>query len=110
TFRIDLFTTSNTLPKTTLSNARESALHHSQDLAVVVALVEEKFFGVRTGGAIGDVLRRILIYCAAVLLGARNRTAQLLLPGFEFLFNMLQLLLVHRKYFAARRPLLTTLS
>src|ERR1035441_842999 len=40
---IDLFATGNTLSETAFSNASERAIHHVQELPVVVALTEEEF-------------------------------------------------------------------
>src|ERR1700684_3898077 len=58
---IDFFATGDTFAEATLPDARQSALDHLQKLTVVIALVKQELFGVRAGGAVGDVLRRIFI-------------------------------------------------
>src|SRR6185369_12181746 len=55
---IDLVSAVNALSEGSLAYSIERALHHLQRLSLVAALVEEKFFRVGTGRAIGDVLRR----------------------------------------------------
>src|SRR5882762_10829718 len=92
---IDLFTAGDALAEGGCTDAIERALDHSQELAFVVALVEEELLGVGVGGLVGDVLRVLAVGGAAILLGARDYLAQLLLPLFEPLLERLQLLLVH---------------
>ena len=58
------------LAEAAFADARQRSLDHLQELPLIVALAEEKLFGVGTGGAVGDVLRRILIGGAPVGLGA----------------------------------------
>src|SRR5271169_5313463 len=77
---IDLFAAVDALAEAAFADARQRFLHHLQKLPLVVALAEEKFFGVGTGGAIGDILRRVFVGGAAVGLSARHRTPQILLP------------------------------
>ena len=60
-----------------------SLIDHLQELPLIVALAEEKFFGVGAGRAIGNVLGRIFVSGAAVGLGAGDRAAQFLLPRFK---------------------------
>jgi citrate lyase synthetase len=71
------------LTEAAFANSQQSALYHLQELAIVVALAEEKLFGVGTGGAVGNILRGVFVGGAAVGLGAGNRTAQILLPGLK---------------------------
>lgn len=92
---IDLLAAGDAFAKAALANARQRALDHLQQLAVVVALMKEKFLGVRTGRAVGDVLRRILIDRAPVLLRTRDHAAQLVLPRLQPLFESFQLLFIH---------------
>ncbi len=79
---INLFAAGNAFSETTFTNARQGSFDHVEQLAIVVALAEEKFFGVRAGGTIGDILRGLFIGCATVLLVARHHVAQFLLPHF----------------------------
>src|SRR5580658_1357723 len=73
---VDLFAAVDAFAKAAFANAGQRPLDHLQQLPLVVALAEQKLFGVRTGGAVGNVLRRIFIGRAAVGLGARYRAAQ----------------------------------
>src|SRR4051812_36705897 len=57
--------------------------------------MEEELFGIRVCGLVCDVLRVLTVRGAAVLLGARDYLAELLLPLFKPLFETLQLLLIH---------------
>lgn len=84
---IDLFAAGDTLAEATLTNAGERALDHLQELAVVVALVKQKFLIVGAGGLVGDILRGIFVCAAAVLLRSGNHFAQLLLPGLKPFFE-----------------------
>src|SRR5437667_8583795 len=72
----------DTFPKVALTNSIERALDHLQELTVIVALVEEKFFGIGARGAVGDILCRILIYGTDILWRTRNHEPQLLMPRF----------------------------
>jgi hypothetical protein len=83
TFGVDFFSAMDALAKTAFANAQQSPIHHLQKLAIVVALAKEKFFGVGTRGAIGNILRGIFVGGAAISLSAGNGTAQILLPGLE---------------------------
>ncbi len=80
---IDLFAALNALAKAAFTDAHQRSLDHLQQLPLVIALAEKKFFGVGTGGAIGNILRRVFIGRAAVGLRARHRAAQILLPRFQ---------------------------
>ena len=80
---VDLFATGDAFSKAAFADASESAIHHVEQLAVVVALAEEEFLVVGTGGAIGDVLRGLIVDGTAVLLIADNHVAQFLSPGFQ---------------------------
>jgi hypothetical protein len=56
-------------------------------LPLVIALAEEKFFGVGAGGAIRNVLSRVFVGGAAISLRAGDGAAQFLLPGLKPLFE-----------------------
>jgi hypothetical protein len=84
---IDLFAAVDALAKAAFADARQRFLHHLQQLPLVVALAEQKFFGVGTGCAVGNVLRRVFIGRAAVGLRARHRAPQVLLPRLQPLFE-----------------------
>src|SRR4030095_14762992 len=79
-FGIDVFATRNALSKVTLANPRQCSLHHLQQLAFVVALMKEEFFGVGTRGTIRDVLRNVLVSSPSVFLRTVNAAPQLLVP------------------------------
>jgi hypothetical protein len=70
----------NAFSEAAFANAEEGAVHHLQQLALVVALAEQKFFGVRTRRAIGDILRRVFVGGAAIGLRPIHRMTQFLLP------------------------------
>src|SRR6266403_1732175 len=80
---VDLFAARNALSEAAFADARESAIDHIEQLAVVIALAEEEFLVIGTGGAVGDVLRRLIVDSATVLLIADNHVAQFLAPGFQ---------------------------
>ena len=86
---VDFFPAVDALAKTAFANARQSLLHHLEQLALIVALAEQELLGVGTGGAVGNVLRRILVGRAPVGLGARHGAAQILLPRLQPLFECL---------------------
>src|ERR1700722_1069334 len=92
---VDLLAARDALSKTALANTRQRALDHLQQLPVIIALVKEKFFGVRAGSAVGNVLRRILIDRTPVLLRTRDHAPQLMLPRFQPLLECFQFLFVH---------------
>ncbi|HSZ62681.1 MAG TPA: hypothetical protein VK828_12845 [Terriglobales bacterium] len=75
--------------------ARQRSIDHIEQLTVIIALAEKKFLVVRTGGAISDILRRLIIGGATILLVAHNHVAQFLAPGFQSLPERLKLLLIH---------------
>jgi hypothetical protein len=54
---VDLFAARNAFSEAAFANAGQGAIDHIEQLAVVVALAEEEFLVIGTGGAIGDVLR-----------------------------------------------------
>src|SRR5712691_8551085 len=93
--RVDFFSAGNAFTEAAFAETGERAVHHLEQLAVVVALAEEKFLVVRTGGAIGDVLGGLVIRTTAVLLVAGHHVAQFFLPRFQPLSKIFQLLLVH---------------
>src|SRR5208282_6664900 len=92
---IDFLAAVDALPETSFADARQSLLYHLEQLALVVALAEEKLLGVRTGGAVRYVLCRVFIGRAAVRLCARHCPAQVVLPCLQPLSECLQLLLIH---------------
>jgi len=92
---VDLLAAGDAFSEAAFADAGESAIHHIEQLAVVVALAEEEFLVVGTGGAIGDVLRGLIVGGTAVLLIADNHVAQFLAPGFQSLFERLDFLLIH---------------
>src|SRR5450432_3030758 len=93
---IDVSAAMNALAKIALAQPHQRLIHHLQQLALVIALAEEKFLGVGTGGSVGDVLRRIFVRRAAVFLRAVDRDAQLLPPRLQSLLERFQLLFVHK--------------
>ena len=86
---INLLATRDALAEGALPNSIQRAFHHLQGLALVVALVKQEFLVIGTGGAIRDILCRIFVGAPPVLLGAGDVSAQLLLPGFQLLFELL---------------------
>jgi hypothetical protein len=80
---VDLFAAGDAFSEAAFTNTRESAIHHEEQLAVVVALAEKELLVVGAGGAIGDILGGLIVRSASVLLIAHNHMAQLLAPGFQ---------------------------
>src|SRR5580692_5606638 len=78
---IDFFSAMDAFAETAFADAGESFVDHLQRLPVVIALAEQEFLGVRTGRAVGDVLRGVFVRGTAIGLGAVHGAAQLLLPG-----------------------------
>jgi hypothetical protein len=89
TFRVDLFSAGNAFAEAPLAEASQSTIHHLEQLTVVVALAEEKFLVIRTGGAIGDVLGGLVVRTATVLLVAGHHVTQFFLPRFQPLSEIL---------------------
>jgi len=80
---IDLFAAGDAFSEAAFADAGESAIDHVEQLAVVIALAEEELLVVGTGGAVGDVLRGLIVDGTTVLLIADNHMAQFLTPGFQ---------------------------
>src|SRR5437868_14292495 len=80
---IDFLAAGNAFPEAALADALQSAFHHLQELAFIVALAKEEFLGIGAGGAVGNILRGIFIGAAPILLGAADIAAQLLLPRLQ---------------------------
>jgi len=89
----------NAFSEAAFVDAGQSAVDHVEQLAVVVALAEEEFLVIGTGGAIGDVLRGLIVGGAAVLLIARHHVAQFLAPGFQPFSECVEFLLVHDSFY-----------
>jgi hypothetical protein len=83
-FGVDLFAAGYAFSEAAFADAGESAIDHIEQLPVVIALAEEEFLVVGTGGAVGDVLRGFIVDRTTVLLIADNHVAQFLAPGFQF--------------------------
>src|SRR5437870_7249095 len=83
TLGIDLLAAGDALPENTLADAVQRTLDHLQQLTFIIALVEEEFLVVRAGCPVGDILRRILVCAAPILLGTRHVPPQFLLPAFQ---------------------------
>ena len=92
---IDVLAAGDALAEGAFANARQSPVYHLQELPVVVALMEEEFLGIGARGTIGDVLRRVLIRRAPVLLCTGDHAAQLLLPRLQSFLELIQSLLFH---------------
>src|SRR5262244_596391 len=61
---VDVLAAGDAFAETAFAYARQSAFDHLQQLAVVIALVKQELFVVGTGGAVGNILRRVFI-CSA---------------------------------------------
>src|SRR5580698_474804 len=85
TLGINFFAAGDAFPKTAFADARQSTVHHIEQLAVVITLAEKKFLVVGAGSAVGDVLSGLIVGGATVLLITDNHLAQFIAPGFEFL-------------------------
>jgi hypothetical protein len=88
-FGVDFFSAGDAFSEAAFADASESAIDHVEKLPVVVALAEEEFLVVGAGGAVGDVLRGLVIGGATILLIADNHVAQFVAPGLEFLSKRL---------------------
>ena len=74
---------------------RQSFFDQLQQPAVVIALVEEKFLGVRIGRLVGDILSGFPVGLAAILLGLGDQLQEPILFGQKFLPVKLGFLLIH---------------
>src|SRR5208282_2434342 len=83
TLGVDFFAAGDTFSEAAFADASESAIDHVEQLAVVVALAEEEFLVIGTGGAVRDVLSGLIVGGTAVLLIADNHVAQFVAPGFQ---------------------------
>src|ERR1700756_868414 len=92
---INFLTAGDALAEITLANAVQGTFHHLKKLPIVIALGKQEFLVVRTGGTVGNILGRIFIRAATVLLGTGDGAAQLLLPRFQAFFKIVQFFLVH---------------
>jgi hypothetical protein len=92
---VDLFAAGDAFSEAAFTDAGKRIVNHVEQLAVVVALTEEKFLVVGTCGAIGDVLRGFIVGGATVLLIAHDHVAQFLTPGFQPLPERFELLFIH---------------
>jgi hypothetical protein len=92
---VDLFPARNAFAECAFADPSQRTLHHLQELAVIIALGKKKFFGVRTGCAVGNILRRIFIHGSAILLCAHHDPSQILLTRFQPLLEIIQFFLVH---------------
>src|SRR5262249_1491282 len=70
---VNLFTAADALAEATLADARKRFVDHLQELALVVALAEQKFLGIGARRAVGNVLCCVFIRGAAVGLRAVDR-------------------------------------
>src|SRR5262249_45057010 len=84
---IDLIAAAYAFAKRAFADTLQRRLDHLQQLAVIVALREEKLLGVGTSRAIGNVLGRILVGDPTILFRAANCLAEALLPLFQPLFE-----------------------
>src|SRR5258708_36651392 len=80
---VDLLAAGDAFSEAAFADAGESAIDHIEQLAIIIALAEEELLVVGTGGAVGDVLRGLVIDSTTVLLIADNHVAQFLAPGFQ---------------------------
>src|SRR5277367_5342157 len=83
TLGVDLFAAGYAFSKAAFAYARQGTINHVEQLTVIVALAEKELLVVRTGGAVGDVLRGLIVGGAAVLLIADHHVAQLVASGFQ---------------------------
>src|SRR6266571_444458 len=72
---VDLFATAYAFTELSFADAQQRGFHHLQQLAIIVALRKKKFFGVRAGCAISDVLGGILVGYATVFFSATDGLA-----------------------------------
>jgi len=68
--RVNFLSAVDALAKAAFADTRQSLFNHLQQLPFIVALAEQKFLGVGTSGAVGNILRGILVSGAAIRLGA----------------------------------------
>jgi hypothetical protein len=86
---IDFLTAGNTLSKRAFAQPGKRAVHHQQKLPIIVALAEEKFFGIRTGRAVGNVLSCLVVGAAPILLVAGHHVAEFFLPRLQLFSEIL---------------------
>src|SRR5262249_1504787 len=88
-FCIDVISATDALTENTFPDARQRVFHHLQQLAFVVALMEQELLSVGIGGTIRDVLRGAYVCISPILLVAGHDLTQLLLPLFQLLTECL---------------------
>jgi hypothetical protein len=82
-------------PVGTFFNTIQGVVNSLQGAAVRIGLAEQKFLGIRIGGLIGQVDGRIVVSRAALFFGAGNAFQKLFPLGLQFLFVVVETLLVH---------------
>src|SRR5207253_5127981 len=92
---IDFLAAADALAEAALTDAIQRALHHLEQLPIIITLVKEEFLVIGVGGLVSDILGRILIGGAAILFRPRNHSTQFLLARLQPFFECLDLLLVH---------------
>ena len=60
----------NAFAEVAFADADQGLVDHLQSLAIIVALAEQEFLGIGTGGPVGNILSGILVGGTAVGLGA----------------------------------------
>jgi len=95
---VDLLSAGDTLPEAAFANAAQSAVHHLQELAVVIALRKQKFLVVGVGRPVSDVLGRLQISVPAVLGGAIHCVPQFPLAVLQSLLENIEFLFLHSAY------------
>src|ERR1700704_2644137 len=73
---IDFIAAIHTLAKLAFPDTLKGSLDHRQKLAIIVALGKEKFLGIRTGCAVSNILRRVLIGNTSILFRPAHGFAQ----------------------------------
>lgn len=92
---IDLIAAAYAFAKFAFADPLQGSFDHRQQLTIIIALGKQKFLGIGTRRAVGNVLRSLLISDAAVFFRTAHGFAQDLLALFQTFFKVFQLLLVH---------------
>ena len=69
---VDFFAAVDTFAEAAFADPCQGSIHHLQQLPLVVALAEQKFLGIGTGSAVGDVLRSVFIRGTSIRLRASS--------------------------------------
>lgn len=94
-FLLDFLLALHALSVRAVFHALQRLIHELQHPAILVALVEQKLFGVRVRGLVGDVLCGLFVGLAPIFFRIGHQSQQLLLFGQKAPLVVFNFLLIH---------------